>query len=407
MKRQRSYGVLVLVGGVISFLGVLWGVDGREGEPRHLDSAHPYRGPAAAGLTAEAHAAWAEGVKRRVLVSAGLWPMPEKGELNAAVYGKIDRGDYTVEKVRFESLPGHWVTGNLYRPAGAALERARVREGGREEEVEGEGEVEEEGERGAGGFPGVLCPHGHWTAGRFLDQATETRRVERQVNHALASGAERFESGARSPLQARCVQLARMGCVVFHYDMLGTADSMQIPVHKENPLREEMHSLEEGEWGFGSAAATARLQTTFGLQTWNSVRALDFLESLEDVDGERIGVTGASGGGTQTMVLAAIDERVKAAFSAVMPSTAMQGGCTCENGHYLRIGQGNIDLVAAVAPRALGLTSADDWTIDLETEGHPELAALYAALGADAPPSPNQSSNHPPTSGPRPAAPPP
>jgi dienelactone hydrolase len=118
-----------------------------------------------------------------------------------------------------------------------------------------------------------------------------------------------------------------------------------------------------------------------GLQTWNSVRALDFLLGLEGVDPARIGVTGASGGGTQSMILAAIDDRITAAMPCVMVSTAMQGGCTCENAPYLRVGQGNIDIAAAVAPRPLGMTAADDWTIELETKGYPELMQLYADLG--------------------------
>ena len=119
----------------------------------------------------------------------------------------------------------------------------------------------------------------------------------------------------------------------------------------------------------------------FGLQTWNSIRAIDFIESLPDVDRTRIGVTGESGGGTQSMILGAIDDRIAACFPVVMVSTAMQGGCMCENAAYLRIGQGNIDIAAAVAPRPLGLIAADDWTKELQTKGYPDLAALYKMLG--------------------------
>jgi hypothetical protein len=64
-------------------------------------------------------AAWedrAAFVRRQVLVANGLWPMPEKTPLKPIVHGKIDRDGYTVEKVYFASLPGHYVTGNLYRP---------------------------------------------------------------------------------------------------------------------------------------------------------------------------------------------------------------------------------------------------------------------------------------------------
>ncbi len=194
-------------------------------------------------------------------------------------------------------------------------------------------------------------------------------------------GGERFDSGAQNHYQARCVQLARMGLVVFQYDMIGHSDSKQFPEHRRGP-REKMNHPEVGKWGFVSPQAEARLQTNFGLQTWNSVRAMDFLLDQDQVDAKRILVTGASGGGTQTMMISAIDERVAAAFPAVMVSTAMQGGCTGENGFYLRIGQGNIDIVAAIAPRPLGITAADDWTIDLASKGVPDLMKLYELAGA-------------------------
>ena len=90
-----------------------------------------------------------------------------------------------------------------------------------------------------------------------------------------------------------------------------------------------------------------------GLQTWNSIRALDFLLGLPDVDPSAIGVTGASGGGTQTFILGAVDDRPAVAFPAVMVSTAMQGGCVCENCSYLRVGTGNIELAGLFAPKPL------------------------------------------------------
>ena len=117
-----------------------------------------------------------------------------------------------------------------------------------------------------------------------------------------------------------------------------------------------------------------------GLQTYNSIRALDWFSGLPDVDPKRIGVTGASGGGTQTFILCAIDPRPAVAFPAVMVSTAMQGGCTCENACYLRVGTGNVEIAALIAPRPLGMTAADDWTKEIATKGLPELqAALQAA----------------------------
>ncbi|MBL9117679.1 MAG: acetylxylan esterase [Verrucomicrobiaceae bacterium] len=284
-------------------------------------------------------------IRDRIRLASGLLPMPTKTPLNPVIHGKVERDDFTVERVFFESFPGHFVTGSLYRPR----------------------------KNPGKPMPGILCPHGHWNNGRFyLNDAPEGD---------LAIGAERWESGARAPLQARCVQLARMGCVVFHYDMLGNADSKQIAEHRSGK-RPHLCGSELGSYGLYSPMADLRLQSNFGLQTWNSIRSVDFLLTLPDVDPKRIAVTGASGGGTQSMILSAIDERVAASFPCVMVSTAMQGGCTCENACYLRINQGNIDIAAATAPRPLGMTAADDWTKELETKGFPDLKQLYTKLGA-------------------------
>ena len=324
--------------------------DSRLGNPVTLHDYHPLR-PVE---TAEQWKVRSKEIRRRILVGAGLWPMPEKTPLNTVIHSLKDMGDYTVENVYFESLPGHFVCGNLYRPAGPSLEVGLNKEGKR---------------------PAALCPHGHWRDARVMEVPEAQRR------QLLAIGAERFENAARNHYQARCVQLARMGIVVFQYDMLANSDSYQFPEHRQGP-REHMTSTELGKWGFVSPAADSRLQTNFGLQTWNSVRALDFVSSLEDVDESRILVTGASGGATQTMMISAIDDRVAASFPAVMVSTAMQGGCTCENTHYLRVGQGNIDIAACVAPRPQEITAADDWTIELEEKGHPQLKSVYDLIGA-------------------------
>jgi hypothetical protein len=120
-----------------------------------------------------------------------------------------------------------------------------------------------------------------------------------------------------------------------------------------------------------------------GLQTWNSIRALDFLTSLPDVDPQRVAVTGASGGGTQTFILCAIDERPAVSFPAVMVSANMQGGCICETCSLLRVGTNNIELAALSAPKPMGMSGADDWTRDIETRGLPELKTIYRLYGAE------------------------
>jgi len=180
-----------------------------------------------------------------------------------------------------------------------------------------------------------------------------------------------------------CVQLARMGCVVWQWDMLGDSDSQQISrqvVHHFSKQRPEMNTTEN--WGLYSPQAEAHLQSIMGLQTWNAVRSLDFLLDLPEVDPERVAITGASGGGTQTMLLAAIDPRVTLSFPAVMVSTAMQGGCTCENASLLRVGTGNVEFAGLFAPKPQGMTTADDWTREMSTKGFPDLKRLYGMLGS-------------------------
>lgn len=311
--------------------------DSRLGKQKDFNGYFPFKPPA----TKEAWEARRKELREQVLVALGLWPMPEKKPLNPVIHGKIDRGEYTVEKVYFASHPGFYVTGNLYRP--------KMANGGRQPDKK---------------LPAVLCPHGHWANGRFLEVPD---KGEKGAEAQIKQGAEKTLAGARYPLQARCAQLARMGCIVFHYDMIGYADNKHFDHRKS----------------FVDADAELHLLNVMGLQTWNSIRALDFLESLPEVDPKRIGVTGASGGGTQTFILCAVDDRPTVAFPAVMVSTAMQGGCVCENCSYLRQGTGNVELAALFAPKPLGMTGADDWTKEIETKGLPELKALYKLYGAE------------------------
>jgi len=313
--------------------------DSRLGAPKTLNGYFPFAVP----KTKEAWSARRQIVREQTLVSHGLWPMPEKTKLEPVIHGKIERDGYTVEKVFFASTPGHYVCGNLYRPNSADNKEHK--------------------------FPAVLCPHGHWNNGRLYENSEANAKKE------IATGAEKTIEGAMYPLQARCQMLARMGFVVFFYDMIGYADSTAIP-----------HILKSGvpnPEGFADAEGELRLQSLMGLQTWNSIRALDFVESLPDVDAKRIGITGASGGGTQTFVLAAIDDRVQAAFPAVMVSTAMQGGCICENCSLFRVGTGNIELAAVFAPKPMAMSGAKDWTEEIETKGYPELKQLWKLLGKE------------------------
>ena len=321
--------------------------DVRLGPKKTLNGHFPFKVP-------ENPAQWygrAEQLRRRVLVATGLWPMPDKSPLEAVVFDKTKRKGFTVEKIYFQSLPGHYVTGLLFRPDGP-VENKR---------------------------PAVLSPHGH--GGRM--QEYSDAEVEKQI----AQGAEHFAKSGKRPKLARCAQLARMGCVCFIFDMLGYADSQQISrevAHRHATVRPEERSSNDDQWVFYSPQADLRLQSIMGLQTWNAIRALDFLAALPDVDPERLAVTGGSGGGTQSILLGAIDDRIKVSFPNGMVSTSMQGGCYCENCNLLRIDTGNVELAALFAPRPQAMTAADDWTRDMMKDGYPQLAWLYAMIGNEA-----------------------
>ena len=288
-----------------------------------------------------------EYVRRQILVAAGLWPIPTKTPLNAAIYGKIDRGEYTIEKVYFESAPGLFVTGNLYRPK-------NIR----------------------GKAPAVMFAHGHREDARFHLTPENTLRKD------IADGAERFERAGRSTYQSMSRQLALMGCIVWQWDMLSDSDSIQFSrelVHRFAKQRPEMNTA--ANWGLYSPQAESHLQSIMGLQMLNAMRGLDFLLSLPEVDPQRTAITGGSGGGTQTMLLAAIDDRVRLSFPVVMVSTAMQGGCTCENASLLRVNTGNVEFAALFAPKPQGMNTANDWTKEMATKGFPDLQKLYAIYG--------------------------
>ena len=333
----------ILTLAVFSLLNLAQAEDARLAPLKSLNSYFPFAAP----KSIQEWEPRRDFVRRQLLVSQGLWPMPTKTPLNAVIHGKIDQGDYTVEKVYFESAPGFFATGNLYRPKNIN-----------------------------GRIPAVIFPHGHWTDARFLIQP------EKFVREEIASGQERFEQGGQSRFQSMCVQLARMGCIVWQIDALSDSDSIQFSpaiIHKFAKQRPEMNTVEQ--WGLYSTQAEANLQSVMGLQTLNLVRSVDFLLTLPEVDPARLAVTGSSGGGTQTMLLAAADPRLALSYPVVMVSTGMQGGCSCENATLLRVNSGNVEIAALFAPKPQGMNTANDWTKEMATKGFPDLQALYQLYG--------------------------
>ncbi len=193
--------------------------------------------------------------------------------------------------------------------------------------------------KAAGRHPAVLHPHGHWTYGRL-------------ENQPLCS----------TPTLA--INLARHGFVVFAYDMVGYNDTAQTPHDFSTP--------EYQLWNF----------TPLGLQLWNSIRVADYLEALPDVDPKKLAMTGASGGGTQTFNLIAVDDRIAVAAPVNMVSGIMQGGCICENAPGLRIGTNNVEIASLMAPKPLlAVAATGDWTKNVPKVEYPAMKKVWELYG--------------------------
>ena len=266
-------------------------------------------------------------LRLEILKGMNLWPLPQKTPLNAVIKSKRLYDGYSVENVYFESIPGYFVCGNLYKPLDVTKKH-----------------------------PAILCPHGHFEGdslgawGRF-----------------------------RPDQQKRCATFARMGAVVFSYGMFswGGEPVWQLDTTAviEKPDQKVIRKNHEEP-------------LSITLQTWNSIRALDFLETLPEADITKIAITGASGGGTQSFLLAAVDDRISVSIPVVMVSCHYKDLCVCEkvlpvNGDSKQI-LNMAEFAAMMAPRPMLLISdGSDWTKNTPTVEYPFIKRTYSFYNSE------------------------
>ena len=181
--------------------------------------------------------------------------------------------------------------------------------------------------------PIILTPDGHFGDGRY-----------------------------RKDEQYRCAIMAKMGAIVVSYDLFAWGESLlQFP--------SETHR--------NSIAST--------VQVLSGIRLLDYLVTIKNADASRIGVTGGSGGGSQTMFLAALDDRITVSAPVVMVSSHFSGGCPCESGRGIHLcgnGTNNAEISAMMAPKPqLIVSDGKDWTLAVPELEFPFIQRTYALYG--------------------------
>jgi len=195
--------------------------------------------------------------KRSEFLESSFGPVPKRTPLNAEVTKTIDRDGYTIENVLLESLPGFHVTGNVYRP------------------------------KGAGPFPGILLPCGHSANGK-----------------------------AYSSYQKASILFAQHDFVVLCFDPVGQGERRQLIGDRPHTIRQP-----RGEHNAIGVAPILLGRTLASMMVWDGMRGIDYLCSRADVDPQRIGCTGISGGGNLTSYLMAFDQRIVAAAPGCFMTT--------------------------------------------------------------------------------------
>ena len=187
-----------------------------------------------------------------------------------------------------------------------------------------------------GKIPVVLCPNGHFGDGRY-----------------------------NPDIQKRCAGLARMGAMSISYDLFAWGEStlqFEMKLHRK------------------SLANT--------IQAVNSTRLLDYLLSFNYADPNRVGITGGSGGGSHTILMSAIDDRIDVSVPVVMLSAIHYGGCPCESGNPIHLCEGgtnNVELAGLFAPKPqLIVSDGGDWTQNVPELEFPFLKRIYSFYGPDA-----------------------
>jgi dienelactone hydrolase len=250
-------------------------------------------------------------LREGLLTAMELNPLPAKTPLKPLYTGHQSFDGYTVNNVAFECVPGLWVIGNLYKPAGEPAS-----------------------------CPAVLLAHGHGKQ----EPLEACPRFSESKQYLAAS-------------------LATLGVVVFVYDMFAY-----------------------GESSYHAGTKAHRTSLAQSIQTWSSLRAIDFITSLKEVDPVRIGMTGESGGGAQTFLAAAIDERIALSAPVVQVSCFFPGGCTCESGRPVHAQCGmlsnNAEIAALAAPRPqLIVSDGKDWTRTVHEVEYPYIKTVYGYYG--------------------------